>query len=102
MDKHPYGEKKLDWYAPPKGATGLVIRQWYIRDEQHGMPDWFRELIGVQKKQRYFIFRCISGSHDYTSRNGESTCGAYTAMMGYWHYETESERDEKFKELIDA
>jgi hypothetical protein len=50
MDKHPYGEKKLDWYAPPKGATGLVIRQWYIRDEQHGMPDWFRELIGVQKK----------------------------------------------------
>ena len=100
MEMHPYGEQKLDQNCPPSGTTGLIIRQWYTREEQYGSPSWFDKLLGIEKQQRYFIFRHISGSYDYTNRHtGESMCGGYTAIMGYWHYATESERDQKFKEL---
>ena len=100
MNKHPYGEKVLDLNEPPSGATGLVIRQWYERDEINHNPSWFESLAFFKKEPRYFIFRCISGSYDYERRYNGSMCGGYVAKMGYWHYATEKERDEKYAELI--
>lgn len=100
MNTHPYGEKILNLYAPPSGTTGLIIRQWYERDEAYPEPNWFTCMVFGKRKQRYFVFHCISGSYDYECRYNGSMCGGYVAKMGYWHYPTEAERDEKYKSLI--
>lgn len=102
MEQHPYGEKVLDCNAPPSGATGLVIRQWYERDEQFGSRSWFGRLVFGEPEQHYFIFRCISGSHDYRQcHTGEAMRGGYIAKMGYWHYDSEEERDAMYKKLTE-
>jgi hypothetical protein len=101
MEQHPYGEQVLKYNSPPSGATGLIIRQWYERDEQYGSRSWFGKLVFDEPPQRYFIFKHISGTYDYwCSHNKEFMCGGYTAVMGYWHYDTEEERDRKYAELI--
>ena len=101
MNTHPYGERVLDHNAPPPGTTGLIIRQWYERDEQYGKRSWFGKMVFGEPDQHYFIFRCISGSYDYTNKyTGEGMCGGYAAKMGYWHFDTEEERDKVYAELI--
>ena len=100
MGKHPYGERYLDSNSPPSTATGLIIRQWYERDEINHNPSWFESLVFMKKEPRYFVFRWISGSYDYHCKYNGGMCGGFTAAMGYWHYATEEERDAKYAELI--
>lgn len=88
--EHPYGESYLNWHAPPDGATGLVIHQWLTKKTKSRL---FR---GTQ----YFIFRHISGSHDYRASNGEWMCGGYQAAMGYWWFDSEEKRDEYYEWLM--
>lgn len=96
MEQHPYGEKILDRYEPPSGATGLTFRERVYKDV------YIPKLKGlISREDRYFIFRVNSGSYDYwSSVNQEEMCGGYAAHMGYWHYATEEERDAEFTRLL--
>lgn len=87
---HKYGEWTLDINNPPKGATGLIINEWLTKSTHHRLF----------KNNLYFIFRNISGSYDYHTRRGEPRCGAYTAKLGYWWFNTEKERDEYYEWLL--
>ena len=98
-NEHWYGERRLNFNAPPAGATGLIINQWVLKDKVTGRA-WER-MFGFKPKTRFFIFRKVSGSYDYRS-NGEDMCGGYQALMGYWHFATEEERDRRYDELVSS
>lgn len=98
MNEHLFGERRLDRFSPPHGATGLITREEIYKDRE--MPKgWLGKILNPKYKPRYFIFRVVRGTHDYRS-NGEMICGGYEAHMGYWHYATEAERDDAYDELI--
>ena len=89
-----YGERRLDSASPPRRATGLIIREGLFKDEQTTGG-----IIRPLQVKRWFIFRKISGTYDYGKGQDERT-GAFKALMGYWHFETEEERDTEYNNLI--
>ena len=100
MDTHTFGELRLDRYSPPIGATGLITREEIYKDQQEP-SGWLGRIFHPEPahKTRYFIFLIVRGSHDYR-KGGETVCGGYEAHLGYWHYDSEKERDDKYDKLI--
>ena len=95
MEQTRYGERYLDRRSPPSNATGLIIRQW-LEKNTHTKGVFFGN-----KVDRYYIFRWISGSYDYCNKYQGDMCGGFTAAMGYWHYDTEAERDKVYEQLME-
>jgi len=89
---HKQGESTLNQNPPPSGATGLIIDQWLTK------IDWKPWL---SNKVVFFIFRDISGSHDYATRDGDR-CGGFQAKMGYWWFDTAEERDIYYEALLNT